>query len=211
MSSYWAPQLYHRNVENSTYTLIPISFVNTYYLQRDGPTQKDIAAFPVGLRMVAGDPYRTSLNESNTADKAVSFVCLDYDAGSQSPQTNEFPMTNCKDGLRAQITFLSCWDGHNIDSEDHQSHMAYPVGGQPDLGDCPSDHPIKLITLFHEWIFDVGKFEFTSGEKNWVFSFGDELGYGFHADFVNGWNQDVLEAAIKECTGDLFENVEGTI
>ena len=42
-----------------------------------------------------------------------------------------------------------------------------------------------------------------------VFSFGDETGYGFHADFLNGWDVDVLQAAIDQCTGDLFQNIEG--
>ena len=29
-SNYWAPQLYHQNQQNKSYTLIPISYVNTY-------------------------------------------------------------------------------------------------------------------------------------------------------------------------------------
>lgn len=46
--------------------------------------------------------------------------------------------------MRAQIVFPSCWDGVNLDSEDHKSHMSYPVGGAPDSGDCPSSHPVKV-------------------------------------------------------------------
>lgn len=30
LSSYWAPQLYHQNPENGTFTLVPIQYVNTY-------------------------------------------------------------------------------------------------------------------------------------------------------------------------------------
>lgn len=41
-----------------------------------------------------------------------------------------------------------------------------------------------------------------------VFAFGDEVGYGFHSDFVNGWNTDILQRAVDQCTGDLFSNVE---
>lgn len=36
-----------------------------------------------------------------------------------------------------------------------------------------------------------------------VFSFGDETGYGMHADFVNGWDQQVLEDAVNQCTGQI--------
>lgn len=124
--------------------------------------------------------------------------------------------------------------------------MSYPIGDNPDAGDCPETHPKKVVTLFHEWIFNVNLFEFNAGKKNWgefllppypitllfspfslcepsksmvnsmyysffllVFSFGDDVGYGFHADFVNGWKQGILEAAVKQCTGQLFNNVEG--
>jgi hypothetical protein len=31
--------------------------------------------------------------------------------------------------LSAKITFPGCWDGKNLDSPDHRSHMAYPVRG----------------------------------------------------------------------------------
>lgn len=44
-----------------------------------------------------------------------------------------------------------------------------------------------------------------------VWSFGDEIGYGFHADFVNGWTQNVLEAAVSQCTSNLFDNLAGTV
>ncbi|EIN06995.1 hypothetical protein PUNSTDRAFT_53415 [Punctularia strigosozonata HHB-11173 SS5] len=206
-SNYWAPQLYHRNQENNTYTLIPISFVQTYYLNRDGPTQKTIKGFPKGLRMLAGNMARTTYNASSVEDLAVSFVCLDYNAPATGNQ-NTLPTTQCPDGMRAQIVFPSCWDGVNLDSADHKSHMSYPIGGAPDSGDCPSSHPIKLITLFNEWVFDVGKFDFVSGQKNWVFSYGDEEGLGFHADFINGWDTDVLEAAVEQCTGNLFGDLE---
>jgi hypothetical protein len=106
-SSYWSESLFHRSA-NGTFNLIPISFVQTYYLQRDGPTQKKIVAFPEGLRMVAGNPYRTSYNASKVEDRAINFVCLDYDdknndAGPQSA----FPQRPCKDGMRMQVNFPS--------------------------------------------------------------------------------------------------------
>lgn len=92
--------------------------------------------------MVAGDPFRTTYDESDPSNKAVGFICLDYSG--TSPESKEFPKTNCKDGLRAQVTFPSCWDGKNTDSEDHKSHMSYPEGGNPDAGECPSSHPIRV-------------------------------------------------------------------
>lgn len=49
-----------------------------------------------------------------------------------------------------------CWDGKNLDSPDHKSHVAYPTNG-PALfsgtgtgGNCPSTHPVKIPQLMLE-------------------------------------------------------------
>eukprot|EP00553_Chaetoceros_curvisetus_P002667 CAMPEP_0204621210 /NCGR_PEP_ID=MMETSP0717-20131115/6998_1 /ASSEMBLY_ACC=CAM_ASM_000666 /TAXON_ID=230516 /ORGANISM="Chaetoceros curvisetus" /LENGTH=82 /DNA_ID=CAMNT_0051635573 /DNA_START=895 /DNA_END=1139 /DNA_ORIENTATION=+ len=55
--------------------------------------------------------------------------CSTYD-------TSFFPKTACAE-LEVSMAFPTCWDGVNIDSDDHMSHVAYDVeGGQFD-GDCP--------------------------------------------------------------------------
>jgi hypothetical protein len=188
--------------------LIPISFVQTYYLQRDGPTQKEIHPFPEGLRMVAGNPYRSTYNASNMEDRAINFVCLNYNDASNDagPQTT-FPQRPCPDGMRMQVNFPSCWDGKNLDSPDHKSHMAYPIGA-PDSGDCPASHPVKTILLFNEYVYDVGKFDYQAGKDSWVTATGDPTGYSFHADFINGWVSKTLKDAVDQCTGQLFGDLE---
>jgi hypothetical protein len=151
--------------------------------------------------MLAGNQYRTAYNSSDPASKAVSFVCLDYQGGS-SGDLQQFPDKNCKDGLRTQIHFPSCWDGVHLDSADHKSHMSYPIGS-PEGGDCPGSHPHKLINLFYEYVYDVGSFDFRAGESNWVFANGDTTGLAMHADFINGWDEKTLADTVKECT-DMF-------
>jgi hypothetical protein len=42
-----------------------------------------------------------------------------------------------------------------------------------------------------------------------VFANGDVTGLQFHGDFLNGWDQDVLAAAVSQCTSDLYGDVEG--
>ncbi len=38
---------------------------------------------------------------------------------------------SCAPGTQVNVRYQapSCWDGVNLDSADHKSHMAYPVGG----------------------------------------------------------------------------------
>jgi len=103
--------------------------MTVYYLQR-GPNPSAVLPFPEGFRMVAGDPFqRNQTNKMAAPGQAVSFVCLDYDG--VSSQTPYMPNKNCPDGLRAQVFFPSCWDGKNLDSPDHKSHVSYPVVSAP--------------------------------------------------------------------------------
>ncbi|PWN94171.1 hypothetical protein FA10DRAFT_264739 [Acaromyces ingoldii] len=174
--------------------------------KRDSSSTGKIVAFPKGFRMLAGDAMARQPANTTQLRNAISFVCLNYDG--QSPQTSTIPTGPCPDGLRAQITFPSCWDGKNLDSEDHKSHVAYPEGDNADSGDCPSSHPHRFMTLFYEFVWSTGKTATNPDESKWVFANGDMQGVSFHGDFLNGWDVDVLQEAIDSCTGSLFNNLE---
>jgi hypothetical protein len=102
-------------------------------------------------------------------------------------------------GLRLQIVMPSCWDGKNLDSADHKSHMAYPSGN--DNGKCPSTHPKRFITLFYEFLYDIKAWdnEWVNGQHPFVLSNGDPTGLSMHGDFINGWHIPTLKKAIDEC------------
>ncbi|RPD60379.1 WSC-domain-containing protein [Lentinus tigrinus ALCF2SS1-7] len=200
-SNYWAPQMYHRDQNTGVLTPMQTGF-NIYYLVRDGPKGQPIKAFPKGLRMVAGDTNRKTYNASSFADQAVSYVCLDYSgAHNNDPDWAERPNFfdhNCPNGMRAQVFFPSCWDGVNLDSADHKSHMAYPIQNY-NSGDCPDSHPVHLVSLFYEMFVSVDQYSYW-GPGTWVLANGDTTGYGHHGDFQNGWDIDLLQTAIDTCT-----------
>lgn len=159
--------------------------------------------------MIAGNASATSRNPDSQASRAVSFVCQNFKSGSS--QHDDIPVGPCPDGLRtqvsekgkhpvsalrvsltkdvfsfqslSQIVFPSCWDGKNLDSANHQSHMSYPNSTTPDNGDCPKSHPIKLVTLFYEFIWSTGS-QTNPNHSRWVLANGDAVGYTFHADFM---------------------------
>ncbi|WWD22710.1 hypothetical protein CI109_107203 [Kwoniella shandongensis] len=209
-SNYWTPQMYYYNPKDASYQAIPVSYVNTYYLPRYSPGETTVRAFPDGLRMLSGDPNRRTYN-GDAESNAVTYVCLDY-SGSHSgdpawAERNSFFEHNCPQGMRAQVNFPSCWDGVNLDSDDHQSHMAWPSGGV-DGGSCPKTHPVRLVSLFYEFIYNVQNFPFNDlSEPTWVFANGDTTGYGMHGDFLNGWpsyknGTNVLQQALDQCNQD---------
>lgn len=51
-----------------------------------------------------------------------------------------------------------CWDGVNLDSTDHKSHVAYPSGSFETGGACPSTHPVKLPQVMYEVMWDTTQF-----------------------------------------------------
>ena len=187
--------------------MIPVQYMNAYYLPRAG-SDGIVKAFPDGLRMLSGDADRRVFNAGDPESAAISYVCLDFTTDHTGDpawaQRNNFFAHNCPTGMRAQVNFPPCWDGVNLDSTDHQSHMAWPSGGV-DGGDCPASHPVHLVSLFYEFIFEVQNFPYNNGSSpTWVWANGDTTGYGLHADFINGWpslinGTNVLQEAIDQC------------
>ncbi|KAK5627031.1 hypothetical protein RRF57_002747 [Xylaria bambusicola] len=202
-SIYWVPTLYHIN-NDGRYELVKHKGGAVYYQNRACnyqagrtrcPSIKENfpTVFPAGLRMISGDKDLRTFNKNDIAQRAINHHCL----GSIDQETNSLPLVHC-DTIRSQVTFPPCWDGVNVDSADHKSHMAFPAIGDFNGGVCPESHPVALIQLFYEFHFDTKKYT----DRNFVFAQGDKTGYGFHGDFINGWTDlKRLGDAHRTCTG----------
>jgi hypothetical protein len=115
--------------------------------------------------------------------------------GGNSPETHYLNDTDCVNGLRAQLNFQSCWDGVNLYLNE-SAHVAYL--SDIDSGVCPPDHPVQLPHLFFEVLYWTNDIDQSEGGQ-FVFANGDTTGYGFHGDFLNGWDMDVQTAAVADC------------
>ena len=146
-----------------------------YYLGR-GDNKTNIKPFPPGFRMLSGDAAARSFNDtpvsSITGAKAfgnrVSFNCLQDSPNAETPN---MAMTNCDNGLRAQVQFQSCWDGVNNYLSDN-SHVAYM--SDIDNGACPPGYPVQLMHLFFEVLYSVKQITLDGGK--FVFAQGDPTG-----------------------------------
>ncbi|KAI9724661.1 MAG: hypothetical protein M1828_003530 [Chrysothrix sp. TS-e1954] len=219
LSAYWTPKLYMHYAANDSFVQVPqagdyngaLGGMNVYYEQRPGKvsgTTEKLHAFPAGFRMIAGNPFKRNFT-GDLAAKAITFACLDYN-GPPTAETHKLPERNCPDGVRVQVYFPSCWNGKDLDSPDHSSHMSYPNSDVPDNGPCPADYPVHLISIFFEVIYQTNQFSqaWSPGvdEQPFVLAMGDPTGYGFHGDFINGWDVPTLQAAVDDCTdlsGDM--------
>jgi len=205
-SSYWQPQLYHQNA-NGTFSLVTMTGPAVYYLNRacdysasvnlqnPCPSTFYARAPPAGLRMVVGNPTLRTYNGSDFNQQAVQHVCLNADPNN-SPNSPYLPQQPCL-RMRAETFFPSCWDGVNLDSADHASHMAFPVGSY-NGGYCPKSHPVAIYSVFYEFFYDTGAIQ---NFNRLVWAMGDPTGYGLHGDYINGWNQTALDNAMRTCTG----------
>ena len=106
-------------------------------------TQRHVEAFPPGFRMVAGDAKATAAQA-----RRITFWNCGV-AGGVRASTDVPTCPNARRAaLRLHVTFPSCWDGKNLDSASHQSHVAYPVAGR-----CPSrySHALPQISLIYRY------------------------------------------------------------
>jgi hypothetical protein len=150
------------------------------------------------------DNATLTFDNSTPIAKRVSFHCIGLN--DTIPEQPYMFRTDCYNGLRAQILFPSCWDGHNLYLP-NSSHVAYQA--QIGNGGCPPTHPRLLPSLFFEVLYWTVNVDQSTGGQ-FVFAQGDPTGYGFHGDFVNGWTQEVLEAAVSDCLS-LIGNPNGTV
>lgn len=84
------------------------------------------------------------------------------------------------------VKFPECWDGVNLDSPDHRSHMAFDSHNV-----CPASHPVRVPEITEVFRYPVNI------STGYVLSSGD-FSTG-HADFWNTWDQAALEALVDRC------------
>jgi hypothetical protein len=151
-----------------------------YYTQKDfyDNGKEKITAFPPGFRMTVGSP---TVKDVNGTKNGLRYTCLDtiLTRGSETP---DFPKRPCAAGIMAIHHFPSCWDGKNLDSPDHQSHMYSTVkGGFREAGPCPASHPVRMPQLAYETMWNTTAFKDMwpkDGSQPFVWSYSDSKGYG---------------------------------
>ncbi|KAJ2902906.1 glyoxal oxidase precursor [Zalerion maritima] len=196
-----------------------------YYNQfnDNGTTESGIEPFPEGFRMIAGfsslrsapvgwtDAYTLTTDASIYGGQsqdvlqwaAIGFNCLFTDNRDAEPSfyrhylpsIDEVEQLNCEGGLRTEIVFPSCWNGDDFNESDIHAHVKYP--DLSETGACPEGYDTRLPTLMYEVVWEVASFIGMEGRL--VLSNGDSTGFGMHADFINGWNQTILENALDQC------------
>jgi hypothetical protein len=175
-AGYWAPTLV-----SPTGAIEPRSA--TVYYRRH--TLAPVQAFPPGFKMIAG-------NSKATTPQGLRVTSWNCGPAAGVRPTSSIP--TCPDagrmGLALHIRFPECWDGVNLDSPDHQSHMAYAVRGR-----CPADHPVAMPAVQLNLRYP------SAGGADLVLASGGQ--FSGHADFFIAWRQGVLQRLVDTCLNAL--------
>jgi hypothetical protein len=199
-TAYWVPAVH----DASGQVVVP-RFFEIYY--KGSGNEADIASIatnPNGLRMIAGFDHHLS-GEVNHA-----WYCV-------HSRTNSLTLPDCDEGtqLRVELRFPMCWNGRDLDSNDHRSHMAYGTGGDgwvTSQRGCPSSHPVHIpeLTLFANFVSD-------GDSANWYLS-SDRMpgmnhpnGSTFHADWFGAWDNEIQERWTQHCVREMRTCVMGEL
>jgi len=211
-SAYWMPAML-----DGKGSVVRPDYVSIYYKRRPSSDPKcsltsgDIQAegncvpLPNGLRFIFG--YNMQ-NPSDSPTGAAYFNCDGATATSGHYSTISAAVSNCptkqnSDGsynrLGAVINAPSCWDGKNLDSPDHRSHVAYPRYGEWGYATCPTTHSFVIPT------FTMGVwYTVDANLGTWRLSSDDMMpnlapGSTFHADWFGAWDNNVQSMWIDNC------------
>ncbi len=158
-SAYWAPQLWQ-----GTTAIAPKSIMVLY---AKTVTQR-VVAHPAGLMLIAGNSKAVEAQDLSI----VSWYC-----GNNVQNASATPLACARNqDLVGLIRFPECWNGRNLDSADHKSHVTYAVNGVCAAGTVAL--PQLQMHIRYPAQANVSTLALASGSI-----------YSMHADFMNGWNQ----------------------
>lgn len=170
-ASYWVPALLDEHGSP-----IEPDGADVYYRAGRGVDPTAVEPYPHGLAVIAGNGHASEPQPVSV----VGWSCSANPVRSAQPPS-------CAGALRLRITFPDCWNGDDLRSEDHRSHMAYS-----DAQGCPSSHPVAVpqleLVVRYPHTGDTDGLSLSSGPPGTA-----------HADFWNLWEPDALAREVRAC------------
>lgn len=189
-SAYWSPA-----VLNGDGKVVIPKFISVYY--KDGiaaQVGRKVTSMPAGLRMISGFDMIFPGPDSH----------MHWNCERTGEKTQTIPVS-CPDDefVEATVRFPTCWDGTELDSLDHRSHMAFY--SYTDHGPaCPDAYPVMLPELTVSFFF-----AHQGSTADWYVS-SDRMpgmthdnGSTFHADWFGAWDPTIQDEWVRQCINAL--------
>ncbi|MFI6375997.1 DUF1996 domain-containing protein [Streptomyces sp. NPDC050546] len=156
-------------------------------LNFEGNPRDKVTAMPRLLRIITGDA-KAFVN--GTANANASWSCTGFE---DRQLKDKYPLCPKGSDVVRSFKFQSCWDGRNIDSANHRTHVAFADAS----GACPSGfRPIPQ--LVQRIVYDVDAPSLRDGGRTTplfaVDSFPEQLHKPVtdHGDFINVFDEDLM-------------------
>ncbi|MFG2468412.1 DUF1996 domain-containing protein [Streptomyces canus] len=169
-----------------------------------GNPRSKVTAMPRLLRIITGDA-KAFVN--GTANANASWSCTGFE---DRQLKDKYPLCPQGSDVVRTFKFQSCWDGRNIDSANHRTHVAF---AQND-GTCPDGFE-AIPQLVQRIVYDVDAPSLNDGGRTTplfaVDSFPEQLHKPVtdHGDFINVFDEDLMNEMVG-CINDGRECGAGT-
>lgn len=200
-SAYWMPAVLNENGK-----VVLADTITIYYKKEPGSIR-----LPRGLRMIFGYDHAKP-----NAPRDFKWYC-DSDSGKGTfAELNCPAVVNGANKIIASISSPDCWDGKNLDSPDHRSHLAHRVQDGWGLAACPATHPVALpqfsikAMFSHSGYAEYSKWRLSSDHVMSSDSTSPALpgGTSLHSDWFGAWDDDVMDMWMFGCI-DGFRSCSG--
>ncbi|OXS31945.1 DUF1996 domain-containing protein [Streptomyces sp. XY006] len=156
-----------------------------------GNRTSDVVAMPKALRIITGDAksFTNGLNNANT-----SWSCTGFE---DRQVTDKYPICPQGSSVVRTSNFQSCWDGQNIDSANHRTHVDFVEAD----GTCSNGFQ-AIPQLQVRLVYDVQAPQINNGQVQNAFavdSFPEQLHKPItdHNDFINFFDEDVMNEMVQ--------------
>ena len=215
-SAYWVPAMM-----NGAGKVVMPDYLAVYYKRMPSTDPRCQVYATACVKLPRGLRYIFGYNMSDPASTPTDTARRWWNCDGPTSTSGQFAsiaeaLRGCKTGDRLGVVLVApdCWDGKNLDSPDHRSHMAYRTyadgSGRPM---CPSTHPY-IIPQFQlsAW------YTTDTTAPNWYLS-SDRMpgmapmdpGTTAHADWFGAWEDSILDLWTANCIDKLLSCNSGDL
>ncbi|CAM5550240.1 hypothetical protein STENM223S_10594 [Streptomyces tendae] len=157
-----------------------------------GNERGKVTQMPRLLRIITGDA-KAFVNGNTNAN--ASWSCTGFE---DRQLKDKYPLCPSGSDVVRTFTFQSCWDGRNIDSANHRTHMAFAAAD----GSCPEGF-VPVPRLVQRVVYDVAAPSLGDGGRTAplfaVDSFPEQLHKPVtdHSDFINVFDEDLMREMVE--------------
>lgn len=203
-TGYWVPAL----LDGQDHALVP-DYIQVYYESTADHT--NLVSFPQGMNFIAGNAFATQPQEGIN-HRGQNFRCGWYGSnrfeGPGKVDVIELSDTipDCDPDfyshMMVDLAAPHCWNGE-LDWSAQSPNVVYPAER---YGPCPASHSTLVPQLFYRMTFDLS--ESPTRTSTWYLSSDIDretgerrgpAGSSLHADWINGWNQPLLDSIFDNC------------